>query len=66
MNRLLELEDRHLSWLAFLRHEIPIQRANYRICCVVAMIFHRFIEKPLMRRLNGWVRSPRSAGRATA
>lgn len=27
------------SWEAFYLHEVPVQRANYRTCCIVAMIF---------------------------
>lgn len=57
MTRLLEPEDRHGSWLAFLRHEVPIQRANYRICCVVAMIFMpagSFLELLLPDRSHLW------------
>lgn len=35
-------------------------------CCAAAMIFHALIEKPLMHRLNGWGRSRRLSGPATA
>jgi signal transduction histidine kinase len=27
------------SWDAFISHEVPVQRDNYRICCLVAMVF---------------------------
>ena len=27
------------SWEAFISHEVPVQRDNYRICCLVAMVF---------------------------
>lgn len=32
-------DDKSKSWEVFHLHEVPVQRANYRTCCLVAMVF---------------------------
>jgi len=36
---MLPSDSSSVSWEQFLLHEIPIRRVNYRVCCLVAMVF---------------------------